>query len=104
MAKTYDRPISIQRINETTEEWSDAYRVHASVNKATDNNEYLHAGAIQDKRRLIFEIRYFPDCELIALSLSKYRVVFRGVVYNLTSFDDYMLRHKTVKLLGESVL
>lgn len=103
MAKVYNRPLTIQRINETTELWEDLYSVHASVNKASDDNEYLNAGAIQAKRRLVFEIRYFADLEAIAFNTQLYRVVFGGIPYNITSYDDYLLKHITVKLLGESV-
>lgn len=103
MSKVYNRPISIQRINELTEKYEEIFHCHASVNKATDDNEYLRAGAIQAKRKLVFEIRYFPDLEAISLNTQLYRIVFGGVSYNVTSYDDYLLRHKTVKLLGESV-
>lgn len=103
MAKTYSRPVSIQRINEATEQWEDVYKVHASVNKAQDDNEYLRVGAIQSKRRLVFEIRYFKDLEAISYNTQFYRVMFGGVPFNITSYDDYSLQHKTVKLLGESV-
>ena len=103
MAKAFYRPISIQRINEATELYEEIYAVHAAVNKAQDDNEYLQAGAIQAKRRLFFEIRYFPDLEDIALHSQRYRIVFGGVNYNITSYDDYQLLHKTVKILGESV-
>jgi SPP1 family predicted phage head-tail adaptor len=103
MAKTFSRPISIQRISDSTELWEDVYQVHASVNKAQDDSEYLRAGAIQAKRRLVFEIRYFPDLEAISFDTQHYRIIFAGVAYNVTSYDDYSLQHKTVKLLGESV-
>lgn len=103
MAKVYNRPITIQRINSDTELWEDVYQVHASVNKAQDDNEYLRVGAIRQKRRIVFEIRYFSDLEAISFNTQYYRVVFEGNVFNITSYDDYLLRHKTVKLLGESV-
>ena len=38
MSKTYDKPISIQRINEATEDWEDVYKLHAYINKASKNN------------------------------------------------------------------
>lgn len=104
MAKTYYRPISIQRINKDTEKWEELYNVHAYINKAQDDNEYLRAGAIQAKRRLVFEIRYFSGLEAISFNTQLYRVSFEGTDYNITSYDDYLLQHRTVKLLGESVL
>lgn len=103
MSKTYYRPITIQRINKSTEIYEDLYAVHAYVNKASDDNEYLRGGAIQAKRRLTFEIRYFSGLEEIALHTQQYRIVFGDTVYNVTSYDDYLLQHRTVKLLGESI-
>ena len=102
MAKTYDRPISIQRINEATETWEDLFKIHASINKAKGDNEYLNAGAIQAKKNLTFEVRYFADLEGISLNLQSYRIVYQGVPYNIEDYDDFMLQHKTVKILGVS--
>ena len=97
-----DRSVTIQKIDDLTEEWVDVYHVHARINKAQTDNEYLHAGAIQDKRSLTFEVRYFKDLEDISLNAQSYRVVYQGVPYDVKDYDDFMLRHKTVKLLGVS--
>ena len=102
MAKLFDRPIAIQKMNELTEDWDDVYKVHASINKAKANSEYLNAGAIQGKVSLVFEVRYFKDLEDISYDMQSYRVVYNGVPYNIIDYDDYMLLHKTVKLLGVS--
>ena len=102
MSRLFDRPITIQKLDELTEDWSDVYTVHASINKAKSDSEYLNAGAIKNKRSLTFEIRYFSDLEDIALNLQSYRVLYQGVPYDLEDYDDFMLRHKTVKLLGVS--
>ena len=102
MAKVFDRPIVIQKINELTETWEDLYSVHASINKAKSDNEYLNAGAIQAKRTLVFEVRYFKDLEDISLNTQSYRIVYQGVPYNIENYDDFMLSHKTVNLLGVS--
>lgn len=102
MAKVFDRPIIIQKINELTETWEDLYSVHASINKAKSNNEYLNAGAIQAKRTLVFEVRYFKDLEDISLNTQQYRISYQGVPYNIADYDDFMLLHKTVNILGVS--
>jgi SPP1 family predicted phage head-tail adaptor len=103
MAKVYDRPVVLQKINDD-ETWSDIKIVHASINKPNTNvsNEYLSAGAIQYKRRLIFEFRYFSELEDVAFNNQEYRILYQDVPYNITDYDDYMLQHKTVKLLGVS--
>ena len=102
MAKVFDRPIIIQKINELTETWENLYSVHASINKAKSDNEYLNAGAIQAKKTLVFEVRYFKDLEDISLNTQRYRISYRGVPYNSADYDDFMLLHKTVNLLGVS--
>lgn len=102
MSKTYDRPIIIQKLDELTEDWIDLYSIHASINKASTDNEYLDSGAIRGKRSLTFEVRYFADLEAISFDLQCYRIVYQGRPYDIKDFDDYMLKHKTVKLLGVS--
>lgn len=102
MAKVYDRPITIQRLNSKAKQWEDLYKVHASINKSKSDGEYLSAGAIQAKRNLTFEVRYFSDLEDISLNLQTYRILYRQVPYNIVDFDDFMLKHKTVKLMGVS--
>lgn len=102
MARMYDRPITIQKIDEATEAWTDKFKVHASINKAKSDDEYLNGGAIQGKRNLTFEVRYFAELEDIALNIQSYRILFQGIPYDIKDFDDYKLMHKSVKILGVS--
>ena len=102
MARLYDRPIIIQKINEGAELWEDVFKVHASINKASSDSEYLNGGAIQGKRSLTFEVRYFADLEDISLNIQSYRILYQGVPYDIKDFDDFMLKHKSVKILGVS--
>ncbi len=102
MGKLFDRPITIQKTSELTEDWDDVYKVHASINKAKANSEYLSAGAVQGKVNLVFEVRFFKNLEAISCDMQSYRVVYNGTPYNIIGYDDYKLLHKTVKLLGVS--
>ena len=102
MAKLFDRPITIQKINEVTEDWEDVFKVHASINKAKSDDEYLNGGAIQGKRNLTFEVRYFAALEDISLNIQSYRILYKGVPYDVKDYDDYKLAHKSVKILGVS--
>lgn len=101
MAKVYDKPITIQRINES-EDWEDVFKVHAFINKAKSDNEFLNAGAIQAKRSLTFEVRYFAALEDVSFNLQSYRILYKGRPFDIKDFDDFMLKHETVKLLGVS--
>lgn len=102
MAKVFDKPIVIQKIDEKTEKWTDLYTPHASINKAKSDSEYLGSGATQSKKTLVFEVRYFKALEDIDLNTQRYRIVYQGIPYNIGDYDDYMLKHKTVKILGVS--
>lgn len=102
MAKPFDRPITIQKINELTEDWENVFTPHARLNKAKSDNEYLNAGAVQGKKTLTFEVRYFKQLEDIDLNKQLYRIVYNGIQFNIVDYDDFMLEHKTVKLLGVS--
>lgn len=102
MANPYDKPIVIQKRDEITEDWTTVFTPHASINKAKVDGEYLSAGAIRGKRNLTFALRYFKDIEDISFNLQSYRIVYQGVPYDIKDYDDFMLNHKTVKLLGVS--
>ena len=98
----FDRPITIEKIDELTEDWIPVYHVHAKINKAKSDNEYLNTGAIHAKRNLVFELRYFADLKDIGYNLQKYRIVYENVPFDIEDYDDYMLQHKTVKMVGVS--
>ena len=102
MANTYDRPIIIQKQNKTTELWEDLFKVHAKINKASNDNAYLGSGASQSKRSLAFQIRYFNGLEALDFERQYYRILYQGEPYNIEDYDDYMLKHRDVKILGVS--
>ena len=104
MNKSYDKPITIQIIDEVTETWIDYLDkpIHARINKAKSDSKYLNAGAIQGKKALVFEVRYFKLLEDIDFNKSLYRIVYQGVPYAIEDYDDYMMEHRIIKLLGVS--
>lgn len=102
MGKVFDRPITIQKRDELTEKWGDVFKLHANINKTKSDNEFLSAGAVQGKRNLTFEVRFFKKLEDISYNTQLYRVVFQGIPFNIVDYDDFMLQHKTVKLSGVS--
>ena len=96
---TFDTPIALQAVDEGTEQWIDLYSLHARVNKS-NGSEHLGGGAVRSKATRVFEVRYFKELEKIDMDRGSYRIVYRGNVYNIEVYDDYMEQHKTVKLLG----
>lgn len=102
MSNPFDKAITIQKRDEVTERWVTLFSPHARINKGKSDDEYLNAGGIQGKRTLVFEVRYFKALEDISYNTSLYRIVYQGVPYDVRDYDDFMLGHKTVKLLGVS--
>lgn len=102
MSRIYDKAITIQKINEITEDWEDVFKVHARINRAKSDSEYVDAGATRQKRSITFEIRYFKQLEDIDFNIRSYRILYNNVPYDITDYDDFMFSHKTVKLLGVS--
>ncbi len=96
----FDKTIIIQKVDEKTEEWSDVWTLHASVNKAKAS-EY-NGAAVATKRTLTFTVRYAKPLETIAYHMGLYRILFDGVVFNINDFDDFMLNHQTIKLTAVS--
>ena len=60
----FDKPITLQKLDEGTEQWSDFLPrpIHARVNKS-NGSEYLSAGASRASATRVFEIRYFKQLE-----------------------------------------
>lgn len=104
MSKVFDKAITIQKIDEATEEWIDVFEkpIHACINKTKTDNEYQEGGTTQGKRNLTFEVRYFKELEDISFNTQSYRIVYKGIPFNIIDYDDYMEQHKNVKLLGVS--
>lgn len=98
---TYDRPITIQTLDQDTELWSDLWNLHARINKST-GTEFVEAGANQSQATKTFELRYFKALEDVDYNRGLYRIVYRGHTFNIVDYDDYMESHQVVKIKAVS--
>ena len=96
----YDKPIIIQVQDFETEKWADVLSLHAKVNKSTGSTANT-AGTDTYKAKLKFSVRYVKALEDIAYSPQPYRVKYRGRVFKVTDYDDYMEEHREINLTGE---
>ena len=99
---TYDKPITIQKIDPNTEKWVDVWHLHARVNK-TSGGENTVSGATRSVSGLTFDVRYFKEISDIQLNNELYRLVYGENVYNIVDYDDYMESHISVSLDGEYI-
>lgn len=95
-------PLTIQVIDQDTEEWSDHLHLHALQVNKTGSGESFNAGAEQYHPRLTFRLRWCKALEDVAYNTQLYRIVYRGHTYNIQDYDDYMEKHQTVNLVGEA--
>lgn len=96
----YDKPIIIQAQDSKTEEWSDKFRLHATVNK-TGGGSRFNAGTDQHTASLTFKVRYARALEDLAYNPQPYRIIYRGRTFKIVDYDDYMEGHREIKLVGE---
>lgn len=97
-----NQKIQIQKLNEDIDSYSDYYSCHAQVNK-TGGNEYLIAGAVSTKNKFTFIVRYCEELKKLQFDTQSYRIIFNGIIFNILDADDFMQRHKTIKIIGESI-
>lgn len=95
-------PVTIQRMDPDTEEWSDRLHLHALQVNKTGGGENFAAGADQYHPKLTFTLRWCKALEDIRYNTQQHRIIYRGHTFNIQDFDDYMEQHITVQLVGEA--
>ena len=93
-------PITVQKMDENTEEWTDHLHLHALQVNKTGGGETFGAGADQYHPRLTFELRWCQALEDVVNTPQLHRIVYRGRLYNIQDYDDFMEQHRTVRLVG----
>ena len=81
-------------------EWTDYFTCWAYVNNLS-GKEYWEAAQVNQQESLFFLVRYCK--ELREMDSSKYRIVFRGAIYNIILVDFMQYQNKTIKLRAEKV-
>lgn len=97
-----NQKIQIQKLNDDNDSYNDYYSCHAQVNK-TGGNEYLIAGAVSTKNKFTFIVRYCEELKNLQFDTQTYRIVFNGIIFNIIDADDFMQRHRTIKIIGKSI-
>ena len=98
----FNKSITIQKCDED-EKWSTLFTLYARINKSSSSkNEYLNGGAERSRASKTFEVRYMEQLSVIQFNTQSYRIVYEGVNYNITDYDDFMEKHQFIKLVGVS--
>lgn len=95
-------PITIQRRDPDTEQWTDHLHLHAlQVNRAGGGEAYS-AGREQFRPRLTFDLRWCMALDALRWDTQNHRIVYRGREFNIQDYDDFMEQHRTIRLTGEA--
>lgn len=81
-------------------EWEDYFTCWAYANNLS-GKEYWEAALVNQEESLFFLVRYCK--ELKDLDSTKYRILFRGDIYNITLVDFIQFQNKVIKLRAERV-
>lgn len=81
-------------------EWEDYFTCWAYANNLS-GKEYWEAAQVNRVESLFFLVRYCK--ELKDLESTKYRILFRGDIYNITLVDFMQFQNKVIKLRAERV-
>ncbi len=96
---TRNHIIELQKLEKN--QWNSIGKFHAGVNKAAGKEE-LDGGAVQSQLQMVFDVRCCEQIKDIRLNTQYYRIVYDGGIYKVVDYDDYMERHRNVRLRGVS--
>lgn len=80
--------------------WLPHLRMHLLQANKTSSDECAAAGGEQNSAAVTFRVRwneFLPDIEL---DMPRYRIIWRGAVFDIRGYDDYMYQHINVDLAG----
>ncbi len=83
--RVYDKPIIVQRRSDSGN-WEPWKKLYAFVNKKKDSVDSL-----------TFEVRYTQSLTEIFSYLEDFLILYRGDVFLIDDYDDYMEQHLTVR-------
>ena len=95
-------PVTIQRMDPDTEEWTDLLKLHATQVNRAGGGEGFNSGRETFHPRMTFDLRWCKALEAVRWDVASHRIVYRGHPFNITDYDDYMEQHLSVRLTGEA--
>ena len=95
-----DKKIQIQVYDEE-KEWQDYFAPHAEINK-TSGREYFAARTDVTANTFNFDILYHEKIEDIVFNTSRYRIIYKGYIWDIQTADNYKLRNINLIIVANS--
>lgn len=93
--------IEIVRIDDDGNMATHAISRCVDVNR-TRSTEFAESGGERNAQYVTFRVRWSKRISEIEFDMPRYRIVWRGVEFDVRGYDDYHYQHRTVDLTGVS--
>lgn len=97
---SYPHKMKIQELCEESENWKDFYEPHVLA-KRTGGKKYEEVATNIGSVIYKFRIRYCNKLEGLLFNYSKYRVIYKNYIFNITSADRFEENSNEVTIIGE---
>ncbi len=74
--------------------WEDYYACYATIG-GENGREMVSAGTVVENTDISFSVRFCRKVD--AVTEDKYRILFKGEIYNITGIDHMNYKHREVK-------
>ena len=91
--------IQVERMSDSGT-WLPHLRMHLLQANKTKSSEYVTAGGEQASSSVTFRVRWNKHLPDIERDMPRYRIIWRGVVYDIRGVDDFMYRRISVDIVG----
>lgn len=98
---TFGDIVKIDRITPDGE-WEECLTLRALQVNGGKASDFDAAGTDTASKRVQFRVRWNRCLPPVELRPARYRIRWRGGEYRVADYDDYLYRHRTVDLTGES--
>lgn len=95
-------PVEILVLNEQNE-MEPYYRGHLLKSNKTKSSECFEAGGEQSSSYVTFTLRWNKAISRIEYDTPSYRVMWRGQLFDVVGYDDFMYQHRKVDLACRSI-
>lgn len=93
--------IEIIRIDDDGSKRTHAVARCVDVNR-TRSTEFVESGGEQNAQHVTFRVRWSKRVSEIEYDMPRFRIVYRGVEFDVRGYDDYHYQHRNVDLVGVS--
>lgn len=94
--------VEFERRNPDTGDWEEWMTLRSLQQNSGRTQEYQSSSQGRTASWVTFRFRWNPELAKVDTRTDGVRMRWRGTLYNVKSYDDYMFQHRTVDVEGAS--